>query len=371
MIAVGGSNGKTGTKHLIHSVLSTRLRGSMSPKSFNNDVGVPLAIFPADPADDFLVLEIGTNNTGEVLHLSTMARPDVAVITAIGEEHLEYLHDLNGVRRENADITAGLNPDGLLVFNGDADGLAEAVAKYPGKTVRFGFEAGNDLRATEVQSNLDGTTFVVDGRPFFVPLVGRHSATNALAAVAVGRHLNLSDDDIRAGLATTTAPEWRLQIQRADGVTILNDAYNANPHSMRSALETLRDMPATGRKIAVLGDMLELGGTSEQHHRDIGRFAGECGLDELWTVGPAAVLIAEQSGLPGDRIRLYPDAAASAADAADIPRDGDLILVKASRGVGLERVAQAFFAAAANRSATSTVSPGSTRLTAVTADSVG
>src|SRR4051812_29333797 len=157
VIAVAGSNGKTSTKCLLSAVLAAKLRGSISPKSFNNDIGVPLAIFPADPMQDYLVLEIGTNHHGETRLLSDMAAPDIAVITNCGADHLEFLDDLMGVRRENATIISGLNPKGLLVVNGDDPDLLSAVNDYPGQKITFGFKETNDLFASDIRCDETGT----------------------------------------------------------------------------------------------------------------------------------------------------------------------------------------------------------------------
>src|SRR6266850_32444 len=198
VIAVGGSNGKTGTKNLIDSALRRHKRGSISPKSFNNDIGVPLAIFPADPGQDYLVLEIGTNHHGEIRPLTLMARPDIAVITNCSAEHLEGLGDLMGVRREEASIVEGLDEkSGLLVVNGDDQALLDAVRGYKGKRVTFGFDEKNDLFATDIECGLHGVRFKLNGRrSVYVPLLGRHTACNALAAIAVARRVGVSEEAI-------------------------------------------------------------------------------------------------------------------------------------------------------------------------------
>jgi UDP-N-acetylmuramoyl-tripeptide--D-alanyl-D-alanine ligase len=355
VIGVAGSNGKTGTKHLIDAVLAGKLRGTTSPKSFNNGIGVPLTIFDADPANDYLILEMGTNHPGEIHNLTMIARPDVAVITSIGAEHLEFLGDLDGVRNENAAIVDGMPRAGKLFINGDDAELANVVADKI-KTadtirgfVRFGFDPTNNLRATDVDCTQEGVRFHIDnsGNAIFVPMLGRHTASNALAAIAIARHLGVDDATSIASLAKATGPEMRLQLLKIRGITILNDAYNANPHSMRAALETLRDMapPATGRKIAILGDMRELGDTAEAHHREMGEFAATCDLDALWCVGEKAAMIAESAAAKMDSalITRFPNAAACAVAATGLLHQGDLVLLKASRGIGLEVVAKAFF----------------------------
>jgi UDP-N-acetylmuramoyl-tripeptide--D-alanyl-D-alanine ligase len=346
VIGVAGSNGKTSTKYLIDSILSTKLRGSMSPKSFNNDIGVPLTIFPADPMQDYLVLEMGTNHPGEIRVLTEMARPDIAVITNCGAEHLEFLGDLMGVRRENASIIAGVNPKGMLIVNGDDPELVSAVSPYPGRKITFGFDPNNDLFATDVVCDANGTRFRLNGRrEVFVPLLGRHTASNSLAAMAVARAMRLEEQEIIEALAGAHGPDMRLQLQElGGGVTLLNDAYNANPNSMRAALETLAALKPRGRRVAVLGDMRELGKASERYHREIGEFAAACGLDVLACVGSQAALIAdaaEQAGMPTGAICRFPDAASATRQVPRWLRDGDLVLLKASRAIHLELVAQA------------------------------
>jgi UDP-N-acetylmuramoyl-tripeptide--D-alanyl-D-alanine ligase len=257
VIAVAGSNGKTGTKHLIHSALRETLRGSMSPKSFNNDIGVPLAIFPADTSDDYLILELGTNHPGEIRNLTHIALPDIAIVTNCSAEHLEGLGNLDGVRRENASLIEGLKPDGTLIINGDDPALTEAVSAFHGDRVTFGFSKTNDLWASDAVCSWNGTRFTSGpaGVEVFVPLLGSHIAVNALAAVAVARRMGLSDGQIVRNLAKSTGPEMRLQPIEGGGVRILNDAYNANPASMKAAIQTLTSLPAAGRRIAVLGDI--------------------------------------------------------------------------------------------------------------------
>jgi UDP-N-acetylmuramoyl-tripeptide--D-alanyl-D-alanine ligase len=285
-----------------------------------------------------------------------MAEPDVAVITSVGAEHLEGLGDLMGVRRENAGIIAGLKPDGMLVVNGDDKDLVAAVAPYPGQRVTFGFDPSNDLFAADVRCDEHGVRFMLNGRrEAFVPLLGRHTAANALAAVAVGRKLMVPEDVILEGLAHAEGPDMRLQLRRAGDVTILNDAYNANPSSMRAAIDTVANLNVGIRRVAVLGDMRELGPASERYHREVGEYAAQAGrLDLLACVGPQSEQIADAAvaaGLPDRVVYHYPDAAAAGRAVPELLRPRDLVLVKASRGMRLETVADAIAAGrgAANR----------------------
>jgi UDP-N-acetylmuramoyl-tripeptide--D-alanyl-D-alanine ligase len=343
VIAVAGSNGKTGTKHLIHAALSVKLRGTVSPKSFNNDIGVPLTLLPAEPSQDYVVVEMGTNHRGEIRVLTKMASPDIAVITNCGAEHLAGLGDLAGVRIENASITEGMNEKGLLVVNGDDEELLAAIGPYRGRKITFGNEPSNDLFASEIECGLEGVRFRLNKSRLIVsiPLLGKHTAINALAAIAIARRMGVAEQAVVAGLATATGPDMRLQRIDAGGVTIINDAYNANPNSMRSALETLAALKSTTRRIAVLGDMLELGESTEQFHREIGEFAGTCGLGVLACVGENAQHIAKAVGMSADCVMRYPDAQAAAVDVPKWLNDGDLVLLKGSRGIHLELVARA------------------------------
>jgi UDP-N-acetylmuramoyl-tripeptide--D-alanyl-D-alanine ligase len=345
VIAVVGSNGKTSTKNLIDAALRELLKGTVSPKSFNNDIGVPLTIFASAEDDQYLVLEVGTNHHGEIANLATIAQPDIAVITNCAAEHLEGLTDLAGVRKENAAILGGLRPGGLLIIFGDDAKLLAAVAEHRGPRVTFGFSRDNDLWAADVNCGMEGTSFLLcDERMVFVPHLGRHAALNALAAIAVARKLGVSDDGFVSGLYSATSPEMRLQLQRFGGISVLNDAYNANPASMRAALELFSQLPAHGRRVAVLGDMRELGESAQSLHREVGRVAARANLDALVCVGADAGWIAESAiaaGMRPDCVSRYADAA-SATAITNWLAPGDLVLLKGSRAMTLERVAAAF-----------------------------
>jgi UDP-N-acetylmuramoyl-tripeptide--D-alanyl-D-alanine ligase len=283
-----------------------------------------------------------------VQHLSEMALPDIAVITNIGAEHLEGLTDIDGVRREEASIIRGLNPKGCLIVNGDDTQLLQHVAQYRGQKITFGLEPTNDLFATDIHCGTDGVRFNLNGnnrRRVFVPMLGRHTAANALAAIGVGRKMGLEVEAIIDSLSRAHGPDMRLQLSKVNGVTVLNDAYNANPNSTRAAIETLIALPnSRGRRVAVLGDMLELGAHSDHYHVETGELAGRSDLDLLICVGKKAQLIASSAkaaGMEGPRIVTYPDAATAARGFVRRVRGGDLILLKGSRGIGLEAVAKA------------------------------
>lgn len=343
VIAIGGSNGKTTTKHLVASALASQKRGSFSPKSFNNDIGVPLAIFPAKAADDYLVLELGTNHPGELAPLSRIAQPDIAVITSIGAEHLEGFGDMAGVVAEEASILEGLLCNGLLLVNGDYPELLAAVAGWKGRKITFGLKEGNDLRATDIVCTDKGVLFRVNGQEpdIFVPMLGRHSASNALVAVAIAQELQIEERYWLSALSLAIGPEMRMQKLALGPVTVINDAYNANPTSMEAGLQTMRDLPAAGRRVAVLGDMKELGPASDDLHRQVGDVAAKIGLDLLITIGKSAQLIGETvlaSGMPKNRVMHFDSAMAAADPVAQLLAAGDLVLLKGSRSMRLESI---------------------------------
>lgn len=343
VVAVAGSVGKTGTKALIHAALGAKLPGGASPKSFNNDIGVPLTLFAADASWHYLVLEFGTNHPGEIAHLSRIAKPDIAVITNAAEEHLEFLGSLDGVRHENAQTVVGMDAlRGLLVLNGDDPDLRKAVdGWWKGRVLTFGSDDKSDLFATEVTTDWDGTRFRLNGSrvTLHVPMLGKHVATNALAAVAVARRMGLTDEQLATGLSKAVGPEMRLQPMTVGGVRVLNDAYNANPPSVRAALETIAALPCDGRRVIVLGDMFELGATGPGHHYAIGRLAARQ-ADVLVLVGEQmstqAAEGAKGAGLALAKLHTFPDTAAAAAKLPALVHPGDTVLLKGSRGMRME-----------------------------------
>ena len=343
VIAIGGSNGKTTTKHLVGSVLASALRGTQSPKSFNNDIGVPLTILGVSPADDYVILELGTNHPGELAPLSMMAMPDIAAITSIGPEHLEGFGDLAGVRREELTLLDGLVPDGLCIANADDPELPPLARARARRVITFGFAPDSDLRIREADCTLEGIRFRIAGcdEEYSLPLPGRHNAANALVAIAIGREMGLSDAAIRQALASCSRPEMRMQVMRLGQYTILNDAYNANPASMLAALETIASADVPGRRIAVLGDMRELGAQSAALHRQIGTAAAGSSLAILLTVGVDAEHLADAAiaaGMSADTVVRATDALQAAKLLTPILRPSDTILLKGSRGMRLERV---------------------------------
>jgi UDP-N-acetylmuramoyl-tripeptide--D-alanyl-D-alanine ligase len=343
VIAVGGSNGKTTTVRLIEAVLSQGLKGTASHKSFNNDIGVPLTILAARPGDGYLICEVGTNSPGEVGRLAEIVQPDIAVITSIGREHLEQLGSIESVAREEAHLFESVRRGGAGIYSADSPELAEVIPSLPSKPatlIGFGRSEQATVRIVSATQTWDGVTFTLNDRATFrLGLLGTHNAVNAGAAVAVGRRLGLSDAQIAAGLAAAKGPEMRLERIEAAGVRILNDAYNANPDSMRAGLDTLAEVGAgASRRVAVLGDMLEMGDHSEPEHRQIGSLLAERrDLELIVLVGPAMRAAAE--AITDGRAVWVPDLdEINAREVAALIRDGDLVFLKGSRRMRLERL---------------------------------
>ncbi len=339
VIGVTGSSGKTTTVRMIESVLCQRLRGSASAKSHNNTLGVCLTILNSLADSDYLVGEVGSSAPGEIAALCEILRPDICVITSIGRAHVEGLRSIEGIAHEKAAIMNRLGPDGLALVPASCNVLETALATTA-HVVRVGTGGDADLRVGNVASGDRGVRFQLGGSRFEVGGVGAHNAINGAFAVAIGRAMGLGDDEIRAGLLRVKLPAMRLQLEYIGGVTILNDAYNANPDSMLAAIETLEHMEHAGRRVAVLGDMLELGDAGPAAHREIGeRLArGSVGLAVL--VGAAMREAHEVLAASGVASVYVPDGESFEILNQEI-RDGDLVLVKGSRGMRMERAVAA------------------------------
>lgn len=349
VIAVLGANGKTTTTRLIDSVLRTRLRGSASPKSFNNDIGVPLTILGATPGDEYLVCEVGTNHPGEIAALAPIVAPDLAVITSVGRAHIEHFGTLRAIVEEDAAIFGSLRPGGAAIVPA-GEPLIEACVRGVEHVVRFGTAPDADVRVTGVTPDEDGAglRFTIRGAPEFrLPLVGEHNALNAAAAIAVARRLGLDDRAIAEGLAAATPADMRLNRREIRGVRFLIDCYNANPESAAAALRAFAGWAKPARRrVVVLGDMLELGAHAEAAHREVGGvLARECPCDLFITVGRlaahAADAVRERAGSATLSILDVNDESWPLAAAAQL-RPGDAVLLKASRGTRLERLVEAF-----------------------------
>jgi UDP-N-acetylmuramoyl-tripeptide--D-alanyl-D-alanine ligase len=347
MVAVGGSNGKTTTKELTAAVLRQKLATLWSEASFNNDIGVPLTLLRLEKSHGVAVLEVGTNHPGELAPLVAMIQPKFGVITNIGREHLEFFGDVAGVANEEGRLAELLPADGKLFVSGDDEWTERIGGRTQAKIVRVGLNGGNDWRARTVRPHTKGVTFCVDapdakfGGEYRINLLGRHQVVNALFAIAVGAELGLGREEIQGGLAECQPSKMRLQFYEVGGMRVLDDAYNANADSMAAALETLRDLPCKGRRVALLGDMAELGAHSEAAHAEVGRRAAETGVGQLFAIGKMASVMAQGARDAGlTRVMEFADVEAAAAALKTFLKTGDVVLLKASRATRLERIAE-------------------------------
>ncbi len=344
VVAITGSNGKTSTKDLCAAALSTRWKTVRSRRSFNNSIGVPRTLFDLDPDVGALVAEVGTNAPGEIAELAAIVRPHVAVITNIQPAHLDGLSSLAGIAREKGALLDALVGPAVSILNRD-DGMFEELAeRAPGPVVSFGLDDRADVVATAVDCHATGTTLEVDGRcSVALRHLGRHAALNALAAIAAACASGVPLGNAAAALADVPPPDGRFEVRDLGTLTVIDDSYNANPGSVAVALDVFGQLDVRGRRIAVIGDMLELGKASERLHREVGAHAVAAHLDLLIAVGECAQYVADgvtdgaqMLGVPEPAVAVCASRdEAFARLAAALQRD-DAVLVKASRGMHLE-----------------------------------
>ncbi len=332
VVGVAGSNGKTTTKEMIAHVLGKDRRVVRAQGSFNNQVGVPVTIFQADERTEVAVLEIGTNHPGEIARLGAIARPDVAVLVSVGAEHLEGLGTIDGVADEETSLLDHLRSGGAAVLHDDPRILSR-VRLPPEKVVTFGMTDRADLFPTRVE----GMTFLVRGVEFRLGLLGEWNIQNALAAAAVAMLHGVPLDECARRLGDFRPAKMRMERMDLAGVTILNDAYNSNPESAVRAVREFGRFPAGGRRVAVMGDMRELGAQSERYHRELGLLLAASPVDVVVGVGRESRAMLE--AVDGAKERHgFETVDEVRGRLADLVRPGDAVLLKASRAIGLERI---------------------------------
>lgn len=344
VIAVVGSNGKTTTKAMIHHILSGRLRGRSSPKSYNNAIGVPLTLLSAEQGDEYLVVEIGTNAPGEIAALGSLVEPDMAVITCIGEEHLEGLGDLDGVAAEECAILGRLRNKGFAAVNIETPVLKKHLPMDGVRVTTFGQTPEADVRLTDLGYEPPWLRFKLNERfSFRLRLVGLHNAVNAAAAVTIARRLGFDYGEAAVRLESFVAPPMRNELSEAGGITIVNDAYNANPQSAAAAIDVLEQMPCKGQRVAVFGEMRELGSKSADLHRRVAERLRDSSVNRVVLVGSATDVMQEAfagGGLFGPSVERCADVEDCLERLAGSLRPGDVVLLKASRAIELDRLVQ-------------------------------
>lgn len=343
VVGVTGSIAKTSTKEAIAAVLAQRFKTLRNEGNQNNEVGLPLTLLRLGPEHEAAVLEMGMYAGGEIADLARMARPRIGVVTAVQPVHLSRIGSMDAIEAAKGELLEALPADGRAILNADDPIVRRMGSRSVARSLSYGFAADADVAAEAVESRgLDGMRFVLrsDGvrQAMTIPTLGRLSVHNALAAAAVGRVAGMSMDEIAAGLAAGWSAPNRVQLVRLDRVTLVDDSYNASPRSVVAALDLLAGLP--GRRAAVLGEMLELGEATDEGHRVVGEAAART-VDWLIVVGDGAAGIAEgaiAAGMDPARIARVHDAEAALDAVPPRLRDGDVVLVKASRGIGLDRV---------------------------------
>jgi UDP-N-acetylmuramoyl-tripeptide--D-alanyl-D-alanine ligase len=352
VIAVTGSNGKTTTKEMITACIGTQTRVHASKLNYNNEIGLPITLLGLDAQHGACVVEVAMRGLGQIAYLAATALPNIAVVTNVGPVHLETLGTLENVAKAKAELIEALSPQGVAVLNVDDARVAAMARLAPGKVITYGLSDTADIQARDVSLDVDSCRFnlYVEGEflsQVTVSLPGRHNVSNALAAIAATQAAGFSLQPALTALEALSAPPMRMQfIQLENDICLINDAYNASPLSMQAALEVLATAPAK-RKVAVLGDMLELGVAHETQHMQVGRQVQESGVDLLVTIGSGGALIAAGARDTGMSVRssiTYNTAVEAAVHVSDWLRPGDWVLVKASRSMRLERVADAVVA---------------------------
>lgn len=349
VVGITGSVGKTTTKDLVGQLLAAEAPTVVPQGSFNNEIGLPLTVLEADASTRYLVLEMGASGIGHLTYLTGIAAPDIAVVLVVGSAHLGEFGGVEAIARAKAELVEGIRPGGTAILNGDDLRVAAMAAQAHGAVVTFGTVTGVDVRAQDVRIDRDGRatfTLVVGESSARVALrlVGEHHVTNALAAATVATRLGLDLAVVAERLSGATAVSpHRMQVtERPDGVTIIDDSYNANPDSMRAALRALAVVAGRDRRsIAVLGEMLELGDDSRERHDEVGRLAVRLNVRLTIVVGDGAWAIREgamMEGSWGDEVVHVADVDAARAVLAEEVQPGDVVLVKGSHGTGLWRL---------------------------------
>jgi UDP-N-acetylmuramoyl-tripeptide--D-alanyl-D-alanine ligase len=346
VVGVTGSAGKTSTKDVIAEMLAVKMPVAKTIGNFNNHVGVPLSILRLSAEARVAVLEIGMNHAGEIRDLAAIARPRIGVVTNVGHAHMEAFDSIEGVAAAKRELIEALPPDGIAVLNADDPLVARFGDVHKGRTITFGLNEGADVRAEQVEVTSAGVRFEVNRIRFESRLLGRHSVLNLLAGIAVSRLYGIQPEQLTGVVSGLSAGSMRGQRFLHNDILILNDCYNSNPDAARAMIDVLRETPAK-RRIAVLGEMLELGHWAESLHRDVGDYVANCGIDVLVGIrGAARYLVdaARQADHAVDAAFFFPDTTAAGDYLRQIARPGDVILFKGSRGAHVEQALERFLA---------------------------
>ena len=344
VIGVTGSAGKTTTKDTIAHLLSVEFETGKNEGNLNNHIGLPLSILRIADTARAAVFEMGMNHGGEIRHLAAIAKPEIGVVTNIGHAHIENFESIEGIAAAKGELIDSLPSGGIAVLNADDERVAALAARHHGRTITFGTSENAGVRAEAVDYLPDGVRFIACGVAFESEMTGRIGVSNILAAIAVARAMGIAPGKLTDAVRALAPGKMRGERARVRGITVLNDCYNSNPDAARAMLEVLRVQPAR-RRIAVLGEMLELGRWAEPLHRDVGRYAAQCGISVLVGIrGAASHMVdeAKKAGMADSAAYFF----AKPEDAGDLVREiaveGDVVLFKGSRGTRVERALERF-----------------------------
>jgi UDP-N-acetylmuramoyl-tripeptide--D-alanyl-D-alanine ligase len=349
VVALTGSNGKTTTKDMISACLETTFPVLKTKGNLNNLIGLPLTLFNLTEQERIVVLEMGMNVPGEIRRLTEIAEPDVGLITNIEKVHLEGMGSLERVREEKGELFRRMRQDGTILVNQDDPRVIDLASEFRGQKITFGINHPAEVMAKEIRLHgAGGTSFtlMMEGVTVEItlPLLGRHFVPNALSAIASASLFGIEFEKVKEALEHLSPSPMRMEILHPkEGVTLINDAYNANPRSMELALEILSEMKGKGRAIAVLGDMLELGDFSVEAHQHIGQRVEELSIDFLFALGEEAPVLVESAirhGLDSEKARIVESHREAISLLKKMVRDGDWVLVKGSRRMGMEKIAE-------------------------------
>lgn len=342
-IAITGSTGKTTTKDMLAAICETKFNTSKTLGNYNNHIGLPLTILSMDEGTEVGIFEMGMDQPGEIEFLSCLVKPDIGIITNVGYSHLEKLKNRENILKAKLEITSCFNDENILIINSDGDLLSREASKGNYKIITTGVKDGSDYTVKNIIDGEEGTSFTLElgavKHKINLPIHGKHNALNAALALACGKELGISLNDGLKGLEKLVLTEKRLGVRIKDKIKVIDDTYNASPDSVRSAIDVLIDQSGV-RKIAVLGDMFELGEETEKYHYEIGKYAGLAGVDLVVTVGNLAYNIAlgAREYLSEKHVLSYRSKEDIMSEIQNIIKSGDVVLVKASRGMELEEI---------------------------------
>ncbi len=338
VVAITGSVGKTTVRQIVHHVLSQHYRVFQSPKNFNNQIGLPLSLLGADPEHQIVVVELGTNHPGEIAYLTGIAQPNIAVVTNVYPAHLEGFGDIHAIAKEKLSIVEGLLDDGILIVNAD---LVKGLNNYQlpvtnHQIITFGKSGSSDYQARNITPNGIGSRFIIDGVEVYLPLAGPGNIENALAAWAVCSQFGITIDDFAQAVKTLSAVPMRAEVLQIGTLTVLNDCYNANPASMKNALDILANLVLKEKRRAVFicGDMAELGRQTQDLHAELGAAVAHAKVRLLLTVGESAKIVADSAKDAAKydlQTKSFTDALSACNNLTKFIKNYDIVLVKGSR----------------------------------------